>query len=393
MTKLVTASANTELDILLEIVCLKLQLTKSQHEDAEDKYGAITRWLLADGSAIRDHRPDIYPQGSLGLGTTAKPYLRNEFDLDLVCQLWLPAWYHPGRVYQMIWNRMAENGTYAPMMRRCRRCIRLEYANDFHLDIVPAVPDSEENGDHILVPDLHADLEPEHPTNNRWKPSNPRGYKGWFRGKCIWRVKESYQASAEPLPAAEPIHKKPALKRAVQLFKRWRDKEFHGRKDLEPPSIILTTLAGHFYRGEVLCTDALTTILHQIVMMRARGEIICKTNPANEKERICERWEENPKSLEAFDDAIKKFYASWLRLLKMTGIAEITAELKRLFGEMPIDAAVKEFAEQQLNRPRQDGQLLMEKSTGRMRTATAHPAVVAALASTMPVPRNRFHGE
>ena len=52
----------------------------------------------------------------------------------------------------------------------------------------------------------------------------------------------------------EPIHQKPALKREVQLQAMAASVE--DRKRLEPPSIVLTTLAGHFHASEVLCSDA-----------------------------------------------------------------------------------------------------------------------------------------
>lgn len=391
MSPLVVASANHQLDVLLEIVCVKLQLTNTQFETAESRYHTIGDWLLASGSAIRKYRPDIYPQGSLSLGTTVKPYKANEFDLDLVCELQLSSDNHPGSVFQAIWDRIAEHETYKKMMKRQRRCIRLEYANDFHLDIVPAVPDPDEDGDHILVPDLHADLEPDHPKNDVWKPSNPRGYKGWFKSKCFQPLMEVY-AKAEPLPQPEPIHQKAALKRAVQLFKRWRDIEFQDRKDLEPPSIILTTLAGHFHAREILCTDALDTIIDRIVDMRDSGQVICLTNPANDKGHICEKWRENPESLEAFDIAIREFQDSWKNLLALRGLKEITAELKRLFGENPIDQAIKEFAQRQLSLPRQNGQLLMEKNTGRV-VIGGSGAAAGLGATVLPIKDTTFHGD
>ncbi len=387
MTKLVVASANHQLDVLLEIVCVKLQLSRTQFETAESRYHTIGEWLLAEKSDIRQYQPDIYPQGSLSLGTTVKPWWSNEFDLDLVCELNVSSDNHPGDVYQAIWNRMAEHETYRKMMKRMRRCIRLEYANDFHLDIVPAVPDPDADGDHILVPDLHADLAPEHPKNNVWKPSNPRGYKDWFKSKCYVPLRE-IRANAEPLPQPEPIHQKPSLKRAVQLFKRWRDIRFMDHVGLEPPSIILTTLAGHFHDQETLCTDALETIIDRTVDMRDAGQIICMTNPANDKETICERWRDKPQALKLFDTAIREFQADWQKLLETRGLPEITAELKRLFGENPVDAAVKEFAERQLNIPRQNGQLLMEKATRRIVPATAAPAT-----AVIPVKDTTFYGE
>jgi hypothetical protein len=389
MYQTVTASASHQLDALLEIVCVKLQLSQTQYDMADDRYHAIGNWLLADGSPIATYRPEVFPQGSLSLGTTTKPYGANEFDLDLVCLLHASSSFHPGAVYQAIWDRMAQHETYRKMMTRLRRCIRVEYANNFHLDIVPAVPDPDEDGEHILVPDLHADLAPSHPRNNVWKPSNPRGYKTWFKSRCL-RVIKMAEARAEPLPAPEHPHEKPALKRAVQLWKRWRDIEFQDRKDLEPPSIILTTLAGHFHGKEILCTDALDTILDRVVAMRDQGKVICLTNPANDKEHICEKWRDKPASLKAFDEAIREFQESWKNLLSMRGMSEITKELKRLFGESPVDQAVLEFAERSLNEPRRVGKLQMDRKTRRVMPSS--PVIAAGIAA-MPIKDTSFYGE
>ncbi len=123
------------------------------------------------------------------------------------------------------------------------------------------------------------------------------------------------RAHVEPLPDKEAVHEKPALKRSVQLFKRWRDKEFQDRPNLAPPSIILTTLSGHLYQGETWCTDALRTILNRIGVIIDSGESICLKNPANDKEDICEKWQNVPGSFDAFAEAVSRFRDRWERLL------------------------------------------------------------------------------
>ena len=96
-------------------------------------------------------------------------------------------------------------------MERLPRCIRLNYAGDFHLDIVPAIPDLLAGGTCILVPDLDANLSLHSPQNDRWKPSNPKGYKTWFEGRCVsLTTLKCSRASVEPLPAQEDVHDKPA---------------------------------------------------------------------------------------------------------------------------------------------------------------------------------------
>src|SRR5436190_295449 len=79
--------AVSSLDDLLHRLCIGLQLSPTDYKLAVEHYQAIGRYLQAEGSPIAKYDPDIYPQGSLRIGTTVKPRGRQEFDLDLVCEL------------------------------------------------------------------------------------------------------------------------------------------------------------------------------------------------------------------------------------------------------------------------------------------------------------------
>lgn len=371
MPKLVTASVNHTLDALLELVCLRVQLTDTQDAAARAHYGAVSDWLARDGSPLQLLDPHIYPQGSQRLQTTTKPVLQTEFDLDAICRLDVLGVCHPGAIYRLLWERLWENKAYRKIMKRMPRCVRLEYSGDFHLDIAPAIPDLEHGGDCILVPDLDANLALDHPENDRWKVANPRGYAGWFEDRCVLRlaVNEKYaRAQVDPVPDQEPIHAKPALKRGVQLFKRWRDVEYQDRQNLSPPSIILTTLSGQFYRGQVLCTDALSVILESVVQLTESNETICLTNPAHPAENICEKWEKCPEAYDDFVAAVEEFHRRWLRLLETRGLDQIEAELESLFGEAPTKWAIKELAKRQIVIPREDRRLQVQAGTGMIGT-------------------------
>jgi hypothetical protein len=82
MQTLVTASANHTLDALLELVCVRVQLTQTQDTASRQHYHAVTDWLSREGSSVRQFSPHIFPQGSQRLGTTTKPIRQAEFDLD-----------------------------------------------------------------------------------------------------------------------------------------------------------------------------------------------------------------------------------------------------------------------------------------------------------------------
>src|SRR5436305_8457648 len=114
--KLVTASANRELDEILDLIGFVLQLTRPQFEDAEGKYHAVSRWLNAENSPLRLFFPEIYAQGSMRLDTTLRPLNYTEFDLDLVCQMVIRGM-SPLQVYNLLLDRMRSNGRYADIIK------------------------------------------------------------------------------------------------------------------------------------------------------------------------------------------------------------------------------------------------------------------------------------
>jgi hypothetical protein len=161
--------------------------------------------------------------------------------------------------------------------------------------------------------------------------------------------------------------------------------EFKDRPKLAPPSIILTTLCAHLYRGEVLCMDALRTILNGIMDWIASGQPICLKNPLNEKENICEKWEENPASFRAFSKSVAAFRDRWERLLRTRGIAAIQEELSDLFDESPVRWAVKELIERRVVQPRANRTLGVRPGNGAVG--------VAAAGSNLLIRPNSFFGD
>ena len=73
-------SRKAQLDLILDKVCVALQLTDTQYEDAGQKAEAVERWLSADDSPLLPFQPLIYPQGSMRIGTTNRPWSGEEFD-------------------------------------------------------------------------------------------------------------------------------------------------------------------------------------------------------------------------------------------------------------------------------------------------------------------------
>lgn len=362
-----------QMDDLLQRICEKLQINPTQQKLAKDRYETIGEFLASD-EALSPAKPAIYPQGSLRIGTTVKPLSGQEFDVDLVCELFLNhERLDPVAVLNVIESRLKANKMYLPLIERLNRCIRINYANEFHLDILPACPDFGKNNGAVKVPDRKA---------QEWKDSNPKGYAGWFEQRSM-TYKKLLEKVVEPLPHNEPIEAKPPLKRVVQLMKRFRDISFQNDIDVAPISIILTTLAASFYKGETSVNNSLTDILLMIKLaIETSPTRLIILNPTNHDEDFSEKWDANRELYKSFVQWISKFNQRWEQV-NNSRMPHIVNILKEMFGENVINIAIKEQADF-IEQNRRSGLLSVSHSTGTLTLGTSQ--------STLPIRKNTFYG-
>jgi hypothetical protein len=365
--------ASTEqLDAVLLEVCEELQLAPTRYVSAVERYGSVNQLLEQAGSPFQFFRPRIYPQGSMALGTTSKP-VEGPHDLDFVLQIDTPYWrLHPLAGLNALYEFLSDNEIYRKMISLKNRVVRLTYADEFYMDILPAYTDSASGGTCILVPDR---------ARVSLCPSNPEGYILWFRNRCFTRRRLLLE-KAKPVPSQQVVHEKEPLQLAVQLLKRWRDLAFEDQ-DLAPISVVLTTLAATFYEGEESVSDALSTILAGIVnavaIADSNGERIVVRNPSNLLEDFGEKWDANPEAYNKFKIGIGKLQKEWRVIV--TGGRETNKELERLFGEYVRTALVKRA--QHLQEARNAG-VLAVGPTG---------AITGLGSGATRIPRNVFHGD
>ncbi len=373
MASTLSRSAIGDLDYLLEQVIADLQLTPTQYKEAVQHYEAVGRYLEHPRSPLAHLRPRIYPQGSMALQTTIRPIGRQEHDLDLVSQS-DPSGAHPLWLYEATYTWLAANPQYAPILERFKRCIRLNYANKFHLDVVPAEPDPDRVVPCIVVPDRNI---------KNWTPSNPLGYIAWFYSRSITRLREGIRAMA-PVPAQQPAEDKAPLTIAVQVIKRRRDWAFRDDTDNSPRSVLLTTLSGLHYGGQESVIESVYAILVAIETQIAvvAPERIVVVNPTNSDESFTEAF--NDVSYRKFTSFIRKFRQEMAELLSVVGgFPALRQRLAGMFGDDPADKAITGWA-QRLNEARR-GALRFSAAGGLAVTKEqAHP--------THPVPRNNFYG-
>ena len=130
----------SQLTALIESVCQGLEISPSQNQLARRRYEAVGDWLArADDPLLASIAVRL--QGSVAIGTTVKPIGANEYDVDLVAYVPnLDIAISPASLKKSIGDRLRSNGTYAGLLEEMPRCWRLNYANEFHLDITPSIP-------------------------------------------------------------------------------------------------------------------------------------------------------------------------------------------------------------------------------------------------------------
>ncbi len=340
---------------ILERICQALELTVSQHELAKSRYEAVGEWLAGSDNALLE-AVTIYPQGSVPLGTTVRPLARDEHDVDLICLVAsLGVGLPPATLKCAIGERLRENGHYKGLLEEMPRCWRLNYANEFHLDITPSIknPNCPAGGE--LVPDKKV---------KQWKPSNPKGYQRWFEERARLQPRfrlvraalvEGYRAELQPFPARMGL--KGILRRTVQLGKRHRDIHF-AKLDpaIRPISIIITTLAAksYAYCATEFEYDSDLDLLRDVVrfmpvfieerLVQGRKQWFI-WNESTVGENFAEKWNTDPSRAEGFFQWHTHVTSDLNRMADFAGLDELTKSLKESFGEVPVSKAVSATTE------------------------------------------------
>lgn len=357
----------SNLDELLGYACAALQLTPTLYQLAEEHYHATAKWVGAPGSWFYNYHPQIFPQGSFRIGTTTKPILRNEYDLDFVLQLSLDVRVDPIELLNRLEQRLKDNATYRPMVERLNRCVRLNYAGKFHLDILPALPDG--IGTRVKVPDRKLE---------DWKASDPKAYATWFEQRCWW-TRMDKAAHVEPLPAIQAVEDQPVLKQVVQLAKRCRDRypAFINDPKLSPRSIVLTTLIADAHDCGASTARTMYETIHALRDRVAWSSTPIEVwNPVCEKELLSEQWRDNPDAFHEYRNWLESFAAAWDTVLAAKSLEEQKRQLGLLFGEdIAIDAIEKHAA--RLDADRKLGGLKVTAAGGLVTSASARPVVRA----------------
>lgn len=341
----------------LENMCQQLDLTDAQYELAKGRYNAVGGWL-AEAEDILLQTSTIYVQGSTAVGTNVRPISSNEHDVDLISLLaqGQPDM-SPAYIKRLIGDRLKANGRYRDIIEEKQRCWRINYANEFHLDITPAIPNPACRNGGELVPDKAA---------SNWKPSNPKGFRDKFAeraklmpvmriAKAMGRSMVTADASVEPFPVNAKF--KGVLRRTVQILKRHRDTAFQKQDPSQAPlSVIITQLAAQSYEYCVrnfTFDNELDLLIHTVKFMTVFIEkqiIGGRThyfvwNETTHGENFAEKWNDDPGRALAFFRWHARAQLDLARLSELEGMDELTDELSKSLGEDVVRKALNDHTD------------------------------------------------
>lgn len=354
-------------DDILEAMADALDIPPSKFEEAKRRYEAIGNWLDRPESTLAEYDPAISPQGSFLLGTVTRPLTdQEEYDVDLGCQLKATkAEFTQKSLKEAVGY---EVGLYAKAQSMAepeehRRCWRLNYAASaqFHMDIVPSLPDAQRyqaellkhgyrdlaynaalSGQAIAITDNT--LPHYEQRTDDWPQSNPLGYAAWFRDRMRFQLavrkkafaeRERITASVDEIPDYKV---KTPLQRAIQLLKRHRDCMFAGDCEHKPISIIITTLAAHAYNEEPTISGALQSILTGMDRyIEDRGGTAWVANPVNPAENFADKWAEESRKRDNFYRWLAQARQDFALYLRASTFDDVPQALRDRLGAGLVD--------------------------------------------------------
>lgn len=364
-----------QLTKILDRIAESLDIPDHVHEDAVQKYEEVALWLEEKDADTGRLEPLIYPQGSFELGTVTKPiYKDGEYDIDLVYERDLRKTSitqeqlkeEAGKHLASFVEYLIKSHKEAPKIEPGRRCWTLDYPDQFHMDILPAIPDDDgrdkggkQSATKINITDKDV---------REWRYSNPKGYANWFRGKMKAQLierrlelarkelsaqgnvvlnEDTVKAAADKVPEYKV---KTPLQRTIQILKRHRDYYFQDDKGNRPVSIIINTLAAKAYAGENNLFDALLNLIRKMpdfIEDRIINEkrVAWVENPVNHAENFADRWqdEEFPNRETQFKEWLQKAEEDFSRALELGDIDSLLQILGNSLGESVVKEAAADL--------------------------------------------------
>lgn len=149
----------------------EVNLNQSRLDLLGERVETLSNFLESCDHPIADMFIGTIPQGSYAHRTIIKPVDTNdEFDADLLLEVTEnPEWDAEDYVEQL-YQAFRTSSTYKTMIHRRSRCVVVNYAGDFHVDVVPYL----ERHDEKFITNRNTD---------EFELTNPEGFNAWLDEK------------------------------------------------------------------------------------------------------------------------------------------------------------------------------------------------------------------
>lgn len=277
---------------------------------------ALLTWedLLSTEKELSEKYKEFYPQGSYATETAIRPSDNGEFDVDVILLLDVKK-DDSKEFFKWVLERVKTKKAYENNIKPKDRCIQINYAGDFHVDIVPA---RTTQGDSILIPSKR---------EGDWIKTNPVGFKKWCDKQQI-RHDGKFQS-------------------IVKILKFWRDQNVSSSS--APKSILLTTLVGHYMVAKnsyaetiVETTKNIVTKLTELIEGKEEDEVIQICNPSLEEENLARDW--TVKKCRIFTSRLEKLYQQCLEAFEELHKETSIAKWQTIFGSKKFPSELPEAA-------------------------------------------------
>jgi hypothetical protein len=291
-----------------EFISNTVNLNQSRINTLTARVDTIDRYLK-DDAVFGELYVETALQGSYAHRTIIKPSPKSpEFDADLMLYLNEKEDWEPKDYIEELYRRFRENTNYKNIVGRRTRCVTLDYAGEFHLDIVPCIKrDGFWNGETFHVCNRSENIE---------EKTDPQGYTEWLKDKNTEVGNNN-------------------LVKAIRLIKYLRDI----KQTFSCKSILLTTLIakqvgtfGDLFEEYDDFPTTLKIVVNNLNAYLQDNEVMpIVSNPVNEDENFNRHWSQEKYT--NFRVQIKR-YNDWIN----DAFAEVSQEesikkWQKIFGD------------------------------------------------------------
>jgi Second Messenger Oligonucleotide or Dinucleotide Synthetase domain/Adenylyl/Guanylyl and SMODS C-terminal sensor domain len=242
-----------------------VNLNAARINQLNQRVEAIETFLMNDGE-LGGLIADVIPQGSYAHRTIIRPLPGHEFDADLLLHLEEQTEWEAKDYVGNVYAALLRSKTYQELVSRRTRCVLVDYANEFHVDVVPYLIRT--SGNFIT-----------NRNENVFELTNPEGYNDWLDG-------QNRTANGH-------------LIEGIRRLKYLRD--FKGTFGVK--SVILTTLLGNAVNSANIWNDAryysdMPTALFHIVsdldrFLQQYSQLPVIADPSCPTENFNHRWDQD----------------------------------------------------------------------------------------------------